>query len=461
MVSEPVSQQDATLLCATGRRTQLQIGALCRFRGEPLRDDTGQPRLAELRDHVAGRLDLIPRFRKRIRGAPGGMSRPVWVDDERFDIGRHVRSATLPPPGGTEELRAFVAGLLSTPLDLEHPLWDMWLIDGLDDGEMALVLRVHHVVADGLSLVHAALALLDLEPGPPQTAAAPAWRPGPEPGPLTVAARGLWDRGAGQLRLGASLLRGLADPRGLLGAAGATLRTVTSPPRVAPRLPLTGRVGTRRDFSWATLPLAALQELARACEVTLNDVVLAAVTGALRRVVTPGTVEGAQDHPPKVLVPVGDTTQGAEGNAFSFLVTDLPLHLEDPRAVLDQVHRDMVERKASAQSREMHTLFSVIDVLPVPLLERLVPELLARQPFVNLAVTNVPGSAAPLYLLGSELLELAPIITGVGNIACIIGVLSYREQLGVGITVDPDVFAAGPALLAALLDSTRELLAAH
>lgn len=457
--AEPLSPEDATLLCVTTPQAQLQIGALCRFEGASLRDADGTLRVDDLRAHVGSRLHLLPRFRQRLQPLPFELARPVWVDDTSFDLDRHLRIASLPAPGGAGELRRFLAELLGNPLDDSHPLWELWMVDGLDDGDVAVILRVHHVVADGLSLLEAASALLDLEPDPRPEAPPPGWTPDPGPSCLGLIGGGLLERGRRQVDLVVDTTRQLIGRPGLLnGAVRSVLSTITPPLDVAPRVPLTGRVGTRRDFVWTSLPLGPLKDLAGARHVTLNDVVLTVVTGALRGVLGAEGAAALSDRPPKVLVPVGDTTGGEGGNAFSFMVTALPVHLDRPHLVLDRVHEDMQERKSSRQSADVLPLFSVVDVVPVPVLRRLAPEILVRQPFVNLAVTNLPGSPLPLYLLGSRLRELQPIVTGVGNIACIVGVLSYCDDLGVGITVDPDVVADPDAFLDALRASATELL---
>lgn len=156
-----------------------------------------------------------------------------------------------------------------------------------------------------------------------------------------------------------------------------------------------------------------------------------------------------------MLVPVGGDSTG--GNTFSFVVAAVPLDQADPIALLDPVHATTTDRKSSGQGGAVRPLFSVVDLVPVRLLRRTAPEVLARQPFVDLAVTDLPGSPVPLYLRGSRLLELAPLVTGVGNIACIVGVLSYCGQLGVGLTVDPDVVADPDGLLAEIEASARRL----
>lgn len=457
--AEPLSPADATLLCATTADVQLQIGGLCRFEGGPLRDAEGRLRIDDLREHVESRLPLVPRFRQRIQRVPFDLSRPVWVDDADFDLDRHFRTASLPEPGGDVAMREFMADLLAQPLDPDHPLWDMWLVDGLGDGDVAVVLRVHHVLADGLSLLREAMALLDLEADAPPTPPAEPWQAAAAPGPLAMLADGLMTRGRHQMELGITAARRLIDPRTGLAATRVALNAIASPPKTVPPLGVTGRVGNKRDFLWASRPFEPFRALARSCGATVNDVVLAAVTGALRRQLAASEASALEGRTPRVLVPVGDTSGDDGGNLFSFVVADLPVHLENPRHVLEHIHGEMSERKASQQSAGMLSLFSVIDVLPVGLLRQVAPEVLARQPFVNLAVSNIPGSPIPLYLLGARLLELEPIITGVGNIACIVGVLSYCDQLGVSVTVDPDVVDDADAFLDALLDAIDELTA--
>jgi WS/DGAT/MGAT family acyltransferase len=462
MPSEPVSPEDATLLCATGGRSQLQIGAVCFFEGAPLRDHAGQLRIDDLRAHVESRLLMSPRYRKRIAPVPLDAARPVWVDDDRFDVSQHVKVATLPEPGGREGLRAFLGDLLSRPLDTDRPLWDTWMVDGLEDDRVAIVLRVHHMMADGLSLLDAALLMLGTEPQPRPDEPTGAWRAEPSPG----AARLLWDavatRRRHQIGIFADAARFAVDPRRWLGAAGSTLRAIAAPPTTAPSLPLNGRVGRRRDFLWTSLPMQELLDVKRTHGVTLNDVVLAVVAGALRRQLGPERSDALEAHPPRVLVPVGgaDASGDGGGNAFSFMVAGLPVAVADPLERLRRIHEEMEQRKSSLQSSAALSLFSIVDVVPLPLLRWLAPEALTRQPFVNLAVTNVPGVKDDLYLLDARLEDAHPIVTGVGNLACIIGVLSYKDSLGVGITIDPDIIEDPDGLLQALRESAADLTSA-
>lgn len=269
-------------------------------------------------------------------------------------------------------------------------------------------------------------------------------------------------RRQGEMAIGAiGPLASLFDPRRVPGMFRAVAGGLAGGVKTAPALPLSGQVGRHRDVLWASLSMPGLQAVKRGAGTTLNDVVLAVVAGALRRHLGDERSAELAEQPPRVLVPVGSPEDGEDGtgNAFSALVAELPVATADPFERLAQIHDDMVRHKQGAGSSMVSSLFSVVDVVPPTLLRQLGPLALARQPFANLAVTNVPGSPVPMYLLGSKLLAVHPFITGVGNIALIIGVLSYGDELGVGITVDPDVVDDPDGLLEHIQASAAELVA--
>jgi len=458
---ESLGPEDTVLLQVETDPAQLQIGAVCRFEGPPLRDRRGALRFDRIRAQVDARLHLSPRFRQRLRRIPFGLGRPVWADDERFDLGHHVRSASLGGAGGDRELDDFVGRLLEEPLDQERPLWEMWVVDGLDDGDVAVVLRVNHVLADGLSLLDAAMLLLDQEPRRRVDRAVP-WEPQPPPGGARLLASGAADR----LRHGASLVAGTAgwavDPR-RWGDPVKWVRTFTDAvPSTAPTLPMTRPVGRRRSFASTSLPMPALVAAKRAHGVTLNDVVLEVTTGGLRRVLGAEGLARLEGRRPRALVPVGTTgvAAGDVGNRFSMMVTDLPVDLDDPVERLRVLHRSTAHAKSTGQAGLVPPLFSLVDVLPLPAVAAIGSWLLPRQPFVNLAVTNLPGGRTPMYLLGGRLDRLAPFITGIGNVALVVGVLSYVDELGVGVTVDPDVAGDPRRLVEAIHAAGSELIGA-
>jgi diacylglycerol O-acyltransferase / wax synthase len=459
---EPLSPQDATLLSVERSGAQLQIGALVILEGGPLRDEQGRLRIADLRRHIEARLEQVPRFQQRVVQVALGTSRPLWVDDVHFDIEDHVHRLALPPGGGHDELRQVVDRLLGRRLDSASALWEAAFVEGLEGDRVALVLRVHHVVADGNALLAAALLLLDAEPDP--TVDRPGMRGQPTmPGVLGRLAASVQARARHQAELARRAVSILTAPLATAGAARTAVeRALRAGLVTAPALPMTRPVGARRAFAWSSLPMAELVEAGHARGATLNDVVLAVVCGALRRQLDRRGVHPERGHLPRVLVPVGGLrpSPGEVGNSFSLLTADLPVDVDDPLGRLDRIHDQLEHAKATSRTAGLiSTLFAVADVVPPVALGVLGPAILDHQPFVNLAVTNIPGTREPRYLLGARLESIHPIVTGVGNIATIVGVLSYCDRLGVGVTVDPDVAGDPGMLVDDLEEAAGELLA--
>jgi WS/DGAT/MGAT family acyltransferase len=471
MSAESLTAEDASLLYAEAPGTQLQIGALCFFEAAPLRDRRGRLRHAALRSHVAARLGGLPRFRQRIAPVFGDVASPMWVDDTDFDIERHNRWVRLPGRGGANALREFLDRLLSEPIDLAHPLWDIHFIEGVDDviadeveevETVVLVVRAHHVMADGIALHAAATLLLDPVPRPPR-AEPRDWSPEPTPGTLDLTARALAERTRRQTGHAVDVARALIDPRRI--ASNTRLATQLAGsirsglPATAPTLPITGPIGPRRAFAWDSIPMADIVAVKEACGATVNDVVLAIATGALRRhLETTGSFDPSGGEP-RALIPIGNPESNASvlGNRFSVTSLALPVGLDEPLERVRLIHSRMHEQAPSPARAFMPHLFSIADFVPPPVLRSLVPRLLARQPLVNLAVSDIPGSRDPLFLWESRMLGLHPFINVVGNVALIIGVLSYVDDLGVGITVDPDVVGDPQAIVAHLRAASTEL----
>jgi WS/DGAT/MGAT family acyltransferase len=462
MTAEPLSAEDVALLCAEPRGAQLQIGALCFFEAAPLRDARGRLRVAELRSHVEARLDALPRFRQRIAPVLAQVSAPVWVDDEDFDIVRHTPHVELPTGGGHVDLPAFMAALLSEPMDPGHPLWDIHTVEGVEPDTVAIVVRAHHVMADGLALLDAATLLLDVTPQPPVKFSHD-WFPERVAGDLQLSVTSLVDRACRQASLAVGVCRTLLDPRHfepnarLAAQVAGAVRNARRP--TARTLPLARPVGPRRAFAWDALPMADIITVKQACGVTVNDVVLAITTGALQRELQAMDALDASGPEPRALIPIGvrDRAGPGLGNRFSITAVGLPVGVGDPLERVQLIHARMHPSTPSPAQTIMPHLFSIADVIPLPALRALVPRVLARQRLVDLAVSNIPGSRNPLYLWNSRLLRLYPFITGVGNIALIVGVLSYGDQLGVGITVDPDVVDDPQRILGHLRAAATEL----
>lgn len=495
MSFELLRPQDATLLHAQDARAPLQIGALALFDAGPLRAEDGSLRIADLRAHIASRLTGAPRFRQRLVEPALGLGPAVWVDDPAFDVAHHVRVAALPRPGDRAGLRDLVARLVEQPLDPARPLWEIWVVEGVEGDRVAVIPKVSHVMADGMALLDVVLRMLDLSPDAPRspdvppspgalasaeapvpseaaapsdsrvpseaagTAAAPI---GPVlPVRLSLLARATVARSRRQVAIGMGAIGQLRHP-GRVVATGVGLARAAVRARPAPASPINRPVGRRRDMTWSRQPMAALQAVKRSQGVSLNDVVLAAVAGAAGSVLgAPGPAE--RPPRPRVLVPVsihGPSPHAEVENRFSLLLADLPVGIDDPLERLRHVHAEMVRRKRSAETSLGALLLAASDLVPGWLIRLIAPTVLGRQPVVNLVVTNLPGTDQPLYLLGSQLREAYPFVTVIGNIALIVGVVSYGDSLGVGITVDPDVVDDVDAFAGALDRAFAELVAA-
>ncbi len=457
MPYERLSPQGATLFCAEAPGAPLQVGALCLFEAGPLIDQTGCLRLDALRGHIESRLGSTRRFRQKLVPVPFGLGRPVWVDDQSFDITNHVRAAALPHPGGSTELRAFMAALLEVPLDRSRPLWEVWLVEGVQGDRIAVVPKVNHVMADGMAVLESALSVLDLDPNA-STETPPPWVAQPPPSPSRLFVDATADQAWRQIEAGWRGVAALGHPARLAGVVRTMLKAVTSTAVPAPKLAITGPVGPHRDFAWVGLPLDDLRDVAKAEGATLNDIVLAIVAETLGHYL--GDEATRADIHLRVLVPV--STHGNSGdveNQFSMMVADLPAGRLDPLSRLKATHVEMDARKASGQAMIGPLLFALGGLVAPWLLQSVAGIVLKRQPFVNLAVTNLPGTDKPVYLLGSRLLEFFPFVTVTGNIALIIGVLSYNGRLGVGLTADADLIDDLDRLADGIARSAAELIA--
>jgi diacylglycerol O-acyltransferase len=456
---ERLRPQDATLWCVQAPDAPLQIGALCLFEAGPLRDDRGLLRVDDLRRHVEARLAGLPRFRTRVESVALDQGL-AWVDDQSFDIAHHVRTAAVPHPGGDAELRELVSRLLEVPLDPTRPLWEIWLVEGVAGDRVAVIPKVSHVMADGMAILEFALTLLDADPEARGHDAVAGWAPEPRPDPRSLALA----EAVARIRIVGDVVtagvRGLLRPDRIVRSVGRLAGVAASTVGLAPPLPLTRPVGPHRDFAWVRLPIEDLLRVRREHQVTLNDVVLAVVAGGLRTYLE--RREAPVDRDVRVIVPVSThVVAGAEiENRFSLMVAGLPVGVADPVERLRLVHGEMSRLKEQEQSDIGPVLFTIGGLVPPSVLRLVGPSLLAHQPFVNLAVTNLPGTRDPMYLLGARMLELFPYVGVTGNIATIIGVLSYEDGLGVGVTVDADVVPDADALIADLEASARALVRA-
>jgi WS/DGAT/MGAT family acyltransferase len=437
-----LSALDASFLQLERAHEHMHIGALATFDGPP-------PGYAELLEHLGGRLDLVPRYRRRLARAPLDALRPVWVDDPAFSVGHHVRRTALPSPGGREELLGLVGRTFSAQLDRNRPLWELWLVEGLADGGFALIFKSHHALIDGLAGVSLASAVLDAEPGGRPSVERPAPEPSIAPGPRELLALGLADAARAGIGLGAAALAAARRPaatvaraQGAAGALGELARELAHP---APRTPLGVPIGPDRRLATASCRLDAV----RRPDATVNDVLLSAVAGALRRLLLAREVAVENGLVLRALVPVARRAQSsgavALGNEVTAVRAPLPVGIADPLARLEAVRGSMSEVKASGQARGAGALIAIGELLPVPLLAWAAGLPVATRLF-NLLVTNVPGPASALHLLGREMREAYPVALLPRGQALAIAILSYNGALGVGLLADPEALPELDAL---------------
>lgn len=448
-----LTSMDDSFLEVESIDTPMHVGALSIFEAGPLLDDSGRFRLAEVREMVASRLHLVPRFRKRLMDVPLGVGRPIWVDHDRFDIAYHVRLTALPRPGSWEQLVTLTTRVQSQLLDRARPLWELWFVEGLEGDRIGLVQKTHHALVDGASGVDVATVLLDFDPAP-TALDPPAWEAEPAPSPPKLFAD--------------SLLESITQPATMLERAGTLVRTpqralsrgldlarsltsMIGTETVAPRTSLNRAIGRHRRFDVARVPLADAKGIRRAFGGTVNDVVLAAVGHGLAVLLAARDEE--VDHV-RVMVPVSvraDDDRLALGNRVSAMFLSLPVRGVEPVGRLLAVQRGTADLKEQHQAVGAEFLVGLTRYA-APTLLSLAAQAVHHQPFFNLVVTNVPGPQQPLYAMGARMIEAFPIVPLAHNLTLGVAILSYDGWLDIGVFGDRDT-AADLELLAAGIEA--------
>ncbi len=455
-----LSAQDSTFLHLERLETPMHVGGMSVFEGAPFQDADGHFRLADVRELVASRLHLVPRFRKRLMHVPGELGRPIWVDDDRFDIAYHVRLTALPSPGNRTQLLTLTERVQAGLLDRSRPLWELWFVEGLEDGNVGLIQKTHHAIVDGVSAVDVATVLLDFEPEP-TVLDAPEWRPEPAPSPEQLLVDTLIERMTEPAEIVRTLRRAVRGPRRALERASQVVRSMASlvdRNTIAPRTSLSRRVGRNRRFEPVRVSLDEVKAVRKQLGGTVNDVVLAGVAGGLARLLE-GRDELEPDLTLKVMCPVSvrdESEQMQLGNRVSAMFVPLAVGEPEPVARLDAVRAvtaDLKERQQAVGA----AFLSDLTQYAAPTLMGLAARLAHRQPFFNLIVTNVPGPQAPLYCMGGRMLEAYPVVPLTQNLSVVVGILSYCGQLHIGLFADRDAFPDLGVLAGGIEDAFGEL----
>jgi diacylglycerol O-acyltransferase len=418
------------------------------------------PSHAEFTSGIGTAIAAIPRSRQKVRRVPWDLGLPVWVDDPHFDLGYHLRRTALPAPGDDAALDALIARIMTQRLDRERPLWESWVIEGLAGDRWAALTKVHHCVADGVS----GAQLLGMIFGASTAASGETPDLTPESGPGTAkllagALAGLVRYPIEQINLLTSALRSPARIasaiKGFAELAG-VLRPATSSS-------LTGPIGRARRYSVARVSLPAVQEIAKARGVTVNDVVLAAISGALRTLLL-HRGERPDAHAVRTLVPVSVRAASDANildNRVSLLLPFLPVDIEDPVDALTVVHERLRAAKASNEAEAGASLTELAAHEPFGPLSAAI-RLAARLPQRSIitVTTNVPGPREPLYVLGRKMIELLPYVPIAVRLRIGVAILSYCDNLTFGLTGDYDS-APDLELLAEAIEKGIEELSAR
>jgi diacylglycerol O-acyltransferase len=434
-----LSGLDASFLALEEGGAHMHVGSVLVFEGDP-------PPYDALLAQIEARLDLVPRYRQRLAYPPLAQARPVWVDDPHFNVAYHVRHTALPAPAGEQQLRALAGRVFSQQLDRSKPLWEIWLVNRVGDDHFALVCKTHHALVDGISGVDIMTVLFDLEPDPPEREPGPPWYPRPEPSGPALFADALMERASTPVDLARAAAGLVAEPR---EAAEQVARTVAGLASMAsaglggaPLSPLNTRIGPHRRFAWVESQLDRFKAVKGALGGTVNDVVLAVVTGALR-----AHLERRGRDPSglelKAMVPVSvraEEQRGALGNQVAAMYAPLPVGLADPLERFRAVHEALGDLKSSAQAVGAERLTRLAGFAAPTILDQ-AARLQARQRFFNVTVTNVPGPQVPLYMLGRRLSAFYPKVPLVLNTALGIAIMSYDGRIFFGLLGDYDAMA--------------------
>jgi len=439
-----MSPLDATFLHVEDGVSHMHIASTLIFDGPA-------PPYEELLAMIAGKLQLVPRYRKVVQFVPLQLGRPVWVDDAHFQLEYHVRHTALPSPGGVEELRRLIGRVMSQQLDRNRPLWELWMVEGLGNGQWAIMSKVHHCMVDGVSGTELLTVVLDLLPDPPRPEPAP-WHPQAAPSPAALALEAVGEMAVSPFEQMRAVRAATRVPRhalqqarqagqGLAGLAGLIRPTAASS--------LNGPIGPHRRYAWAATSVDDIKRIRKGVGGTFNDVVLAAITGGFRRLLeargepvdrvlrtmVPVSVRPRDDRG----VAVGD---GSLANKVSAMFAELPVGLSDPVERLHAVSTQLANLKESRQAVAGEALTSLSGFAPPALLAlgaRIATK--AAQRNVNTVTTNVPGPQMPLYVLGRKMLSAYPYVPLAGQIRIGIAIFSYDGHVTFGVTGDYDTAA--------------------
>jgi len=460
---ELLTYLDASFLALETRTSHMHVAGVALFDAAPLKGEDGGIDFNRIKAHILSKLQYIPRYRQRLEWVPYNRH-PVWVDDDQFSFEYHVRHTSLPRPGTDSQLKALAGRIVSTPLDHHKPLWELWVVEGLDDDRFAIIAKIHHCMIDGLSGVDLTTILLNVIPTS-DIEETPAWtaRPAPTPSQLAVseaarATRRLIDR---LTNLSETVRDGrdLAD-RTMDKSAAAISSLRSGWLTASDRTPLNPDIGPNRRFDWTDLPLVELKLIKNKLGGSLNDVVLSIAAGAIRTFLIEARGYDVAETAFRVMNPVSTRRadqRGALGNQVAMWLIDLPIDEADPFARYQLIKERTLNLKKSNQALGAATLVEISSGTPITLLSLANRVVGSRMRPFNMTVTNIPGPQFPMYLLESEMLANYPMVPLWAQHGLGIALFSYNGRLLWGIHADYDTLPDSDVFLRAIHDAFTEL----
>jgi WS/DGAT/MGAT family acyltransferase len=464
MSVDRLSPLDASFLHIEDSVSHMHIASVSIFSGP-------EPPFSQILSMIGGKLAQVPRYRCVVRHVPFELGRPVWVDDSHFNIDYHVRHTALPTPGGEAELRKLVGRVMSQPLDRSKPLWEIWIVEGLDEGNWAVLSKTHHAMVDGVSGTDVLAVIMDLSPDQEPITSLP-WHPEPAPSGLRLALDASIELLRSPYEQFNAFWNAASVPRQALGQARSLARGLTAMTglvkRTAPTS-LNGPLGPHRRYGWASTTVEDIKAIRNELGGTFNDVVLAAITNGFRELL----LERGEsvDRVVRTLVPVSVRPRDDKGkavgdgtlqNRVSAMFAELPVSIVDAPGRLRAVSRQMEGLKVSHQAMAGEALTSMTGFAP-PMLLALGMRVSTRmaQHQVNTVTTNVPGPQIPLYMCGRRMMKAFPYVPLGVQMRIGVAIFSYNGEVSFGVTGDYDTTGDLDVLCRGIEEGIRQMRKAH